>query len=104
MAENEWYDEISADELPEPYKEIAKAIGMKHTIELAKLYQGTGFYLPKLDGVLNKIRDKKIKNEFNGSNYKELAIKYNLTERWIRQIVDNSNPVENQMTIFRLIE
>lgn len=100
LEENEWYEEINTDELPEPYREISKAIGMKHTIELAKLYQGTGFYLPKLDSVLNKIRDRKIKTEFNGGNYKELAIKYRLTERWIRQIVDSSEVVENQITLF----
>jgi Mor family transcriptional regulator len=99
-AEIEWYEEINPDELPEPYKDMAKVIGMKHTIDLAKMYQGTGFYLPKLDSVLNRIRDKKIKSEFNGGNYKELAIRYGLTERWVRQIVDTSEVIDNQLNLF----
>jgi Mor family transcriptional regulator len=95
----EWLEEINLDDLPEPYREMSKAIGIKPTLEIARLYQGTGFYLPKLDSVINKIRDKKIKEEFDGKNYKDLAIKYGLTDRWVRQIVD-SDIVDNQVSLF----
>jgi Mor family transcriptional regulator len=96
---NAWYEEIDASELPEPYHEMSMAIGIQHTLEIAKLYQGTGMYLPRLDKTLNKIRDKKMRGEFNGTNYKELAIKYGITERWVREILSN-NYDSSQMSIF----
>lgn len=100
MAEgHNWYDEIKLEELTEPYKDLATIIGLKNAIKVAEKYQGTALYLPKLDPLLRKIRDDKIRSEFNGGNYKELAIKYNLTEVWVRQIVDEKID-SNQLTLF----
>ncbi len=99
MITGDWIKEITIDQLPEPYKSIALELGMEDTIKLANLYQGTGFYLPKLDGVLSEIRNKKIREEFNGSNYKVLARKYDLTERWIYEIIGQEYD-ENQMSFF----
>jgi Mor family transcriptional regulator len=60
-------------------------------------------YLPKLDALIRKIRDEKIRNEFNGGNYRELAIKYKLTEVWVRQIVDEKID-SNQLTLFEVVK
>ena len=97
--ELEWYKEINPEELPPAYRDLSKLIGIENTFVVAKHYQGTGLYLPKLDGVLADLRNKKIKREFNGGNYKELAIKYGLTERWVREIV-GVNECDNQISIF----
>ncbi|MDP4092582.1 MAG: Mor transcription activator family protein [Bacillota bacterium] len=103
MAEEyDWYEEIDPDELTEPYRELSATIGLKNTLKLAEKYQGMALYLPKLDGLIRRLRDEKIRKEFNGGNYRELAIKYKLTEVWIRQIVDD-HPVEsNQVTLFEI--
>lgn len=77
---------ISSEELPEPYRTISYTIGVDSTLKLAEEYQGTGLYLPKLDGYLRKLRDDRIRKEFNGSNYRDLAHKYKLTEVWIRKV------------------
>lgn len=103
MAEEmEWYEEISPDELTEPYKDLARIIGLKNTITIAEKYQGMALYLPKLDGLIRKIRDDKIRKEFNGGNYRELAIKYKLTEVWVRQIVDEKPTESNQLSLFEM--
>ncbi len=86
-----WINEIDPEELPEPYKTIAEEIGIKGALVLADMYQGTYTYLPKLDDVLVHTRNRKIKKEFNGYNYKELALKYKLSENWIRKIVKESS-------------
>ena len=50
-------------------------------------------------------RDQKIREEFDGGNYRELAAKYGLTERWVRFILfgklDNlDDDMEGQMSIY----
>jgi len=100
--EKEWYEEISPERLPETYKHIVAAIGLKATIQLAQKFQGTPLYLPKLDDTLREIRDEKIRKEFNGSNYGELAVKYKLTEVWIREIIDKRPAESNQISLFEV--
>lgn len=99
----EWINDLKPEELPEPYSTIATNIGAENTIKIAKLYQGTGIYFPKLESILNKIRDKNIRKEFDGANYKELAIKYGLTEKWIREII-NKDVDENQVNMFEFMK
>lgn len=99
MNEQAWINELKPEELPEPYCTIMTNVGIENTLKIIELYQGTGVYFPKVESMLNKIRDRNIRREFNGGNYKELAIKYGLTERWIREIV-HANMLENQTTLF----
>lgn len=94
-------NEIKSEELPEPYRTISENIGVLNTFKLAQLYQGTGVYLPKIENSLRKIRDDKIRKEFNGGNYKELAHKYNLTESWVREIINSSRNLD-QISMFEL--
>lgn len=69
-------------------EELSLLIGMTNAIILKKNF-GTGYvYFPKLDYYIKDCRDKEIFSKFDGGNYAELARDYNLTERWIREIVD----------------
>ena len=103
----EWLKEISPDELPEPYRHLCGIIGLEHTLALAREYQGSMVYLPKLDSTVKLIRDRKIREEFSGANHRLLALKYGLSESWVRQIVagcddghtGRSGHREEQMTI-----
>ncbi|OQB15729.1 MAG: Mor transcription activator family protein [Firmicutes bacterium ADurb.Bin193] len=90
--------EVTPQELPPPYSDIARAVNMETALRLAQLYQGTHLYFPKLDEVLRTKRNERIKKEFNGYNLKELAIKYNVTDRWIRELVGEAED-ENQLGI-----
>lgn len=51
--------------------------------EFAKQYGGNMFYISKIEPKHREIRDS-----FNGRNYAELAKRYGLTERQIRNIVN----------------
>lgn len=90
----QWIADIDPDELPEPYRKLSGVIGLEQTLRLANEFQGASIYFPKLDNTLKSIRDKKIRDEFNGANYRELAHKYGLTVSWVRSIV-SSNPLAN---------
>ncbi len=90
---------ISVDDLPEGYRQVASIVGVENALKLSEHLGGLPYYFPQLDGLLRKKRDEAIRHEFTGSNYRDLAKKYRLTERWIREIVDNS-PTHNQSPLF----
>ena len=93
---NEWIaaiiDEITIEDLPESYREVARAIGVENAVKLSSVVGGLGYYFPQLDGILRKKRDECIRREFNGNNHRELAKKFDLTERWVREIVEEKTP------------
>jgi Mor family transcriptional regulator len=94
-----WASEIDPNDLPEPYQSLASRCGVKSALVLAELCQGAHVYIPKLDDVMRIIRDRKIKQEYNGYNFRELSLKYGLTEIWIRKIIKGEKE-ENQVDMF----
>lgn len=92
----EWMKELNPEVLPEPYRKLTSFIGLEHTMKLAEGFKGTTLYFAKLDSTLKLIRDKKIREEFNGGNHKELAVKYGLTEAWVRKILAERPDESNQ--------
>lgn len=85
---------------------IADAIGIEAFVLLARRCGGSSIYIPKLKSVERPDRNKKIRQEFNGYNFNELAVKYDLTETTIRTIVADikeivrNRPAEGQLTLF----
>lgn len=97
MEKESWIDELKPEMVGE-YEGIAKAIGVHNLIKLAEYAGGASIYIPKADTLIRPIRDKKIKEEFNGYNHLQLAKKYNLSVRWIREICGEGG-LEGQMDI-----
>jgi Mor family transcriptional regulator len=100
---SDWQNEVKIDQLPGLYKDIASEIGVQNAIKLSNILKGTNFYLPKLDALIAKIRNRRIREEFNGDNHRELALKYDLTERWIYEILNKTDGEvdNNQLNFFR---
>ncbi len=102
----ELLDKVQMDNLDEEQKTLAELIGLESFKKLVKAFNGTSIYVPKIESVEKAVRDNMIREEFNGGNYKELALKYGLTEMWIRIIVMDkakeirTRPVDGQMSIF----
>ena len=82
--------QIRISDLPGEIREIALLIGLKSTLKLVTEYGGESVYLPKYDAVTKAVRNRAILEEFNGSNIKELAMKFNLTARYIRTIINEA--------------
>lgn len=100
MVVDDWMKELTPEQLQEPYRQIADTIGVENTVKLAFLYQGTPLYFPKFDNVVGDMRNKRIREEYaSGAGYRELAIKYGLTERWVYTIIKGA-PDENQVKFF----
>lgn len=67
--------------------ELAKQIGIEVASHIAQSWGGEVIYIPRNLILLLSERDRKIFNEFNGTNHRELARKYNVSMQWIYQIV-----------------
>ncbi|MCE5256055.1 MAG: hypothetical protein LLF89_04330 [Spirochaetaceae bacterium] len=99
-----WIEEIASDitieSLPEAYRILADAIGLPATIQAAPRLSGLELYFPKVGRLLEQKRNDMIRREFNGGNYRHLATKYGLTERWVRNIVHEKPIEQSQMNLF----
>lgn len=84
------------------YKQIAEEIGIENFYRLTKLVGGESIYIPKPESFVRPARDIRIKAEFNGYNHTELAKKYGVTKRWVRQLCGEGAP-PGQMDLFDFI-
>jgi len=98
----EWAQEISLDEFPERYRQLVQWLGPAKFLELAAMNGGDSFYIPMPDFFLKPLRDRKMIAEYNGSNHRELARKYGLSERQARDICSLAPAIqdENQLKLF----
>lgn len=84
---DELLKELTVEMLPDGlYRQIAEAIGVDGFYKLTEVVGGATVYIPKPESLIRPARDARIKSEFNGYNHPELAKKYGVTERWVRQI------------------
>lgn len=105
MADN-LLDLITLDDLDEEQRQLAELIGLEGYKALLSDYAGTYLYIPNTDRYERIIRDRNIREEFDGYNFKVLAVKYGLTEIWIRRIVADdvklrrAKPIDGQVTFW----
>ena len=97
---DELLKDLTLEMIPEGlYKQIAEEIGISNFYKLAEVVGGATVYIPKPESILRPARDARIKGEFNGYNHPQLAKKYGVTERWVRQLC-GEGCAEGQMSIF----
>lgn len=103
---NSYLEILTLEDLDGDQKELAECIGIEAYIKLVKGFGGLNIYVYKPDSLVKAKRDEKIKTEFNGHNYRCLALKYNLAENTVRQIVSNeikrikNEPLINQLSFY----
>lgn len=82
---------ITADSLEGEQKEIAECIGIEAYRKLSEQFGGSTIYIQKPDTLLKVRRNNEIRKLFNGKNYRSLALRFNLSENYIRLIVSHKN-------------
>ena len=98
--------ELTIDDLDGEQRALAECLGLDAYKRLLLVYAGSTFTVRMPDRVTANIRNKKIRSEFNGYNWGELARKYNLHEKTIRNIVSGeisrirAEPIEDQTSFF----
>lgn len=65
----------------------ARKLAIEAVLALAEYAGGRVIYLPKADGINRLIRNKKIWEEFNGSNIDQLSQRYKLTVAQVYAII-----------------
>lgn len=72
--------ELTIDDLPEPYKTYAKAIGIDNLITLSDSIGGKTIYMPTKDSLILMASKKKVYQEYlAGSSVKSIAEKYRIS-------------------------
>lgn len=74
--------------LPVQFENIAIELGIDKIKALFKEFGGTSVYFPTEKMIYKDARDREIVSEYNGFNHKELAAKYNMSESYIRAIIN----------------
>jgi len=67
---------------------IVKAVGLDTAIKFVRFFGGCNLYVPREETISRASRDKKIREEFNGINYDDIAEKYCLSARQVRNIIN----------------
>ena len=98
---------ITLEQLSPSQREIAEIIGINSYIKLVKRFGGSnGIYIPKYSELLKPSRDTEILEKFNGYNFNELAMEYNLSVRSIYNLVSGilrkrkNAPLNGQASFF----
>ena len=99
-------EKIRIEELKEQHREYAEIIGVENLIRLAEAYGGAAIYIPKIDDLLKSQKSAAIIREFNGSNVRQLARKYDVSERTVYRLVsgllkvERLKPLDGQTSLF----
>ncbi len=80
-------ESLTIDDLQEQHKDIAEAVGITGLIRLTDVFGGSSIYIPqKKELVKNRVYGMIIE-EYDGTNIKELAVRYHVCESTIYNIV-----------------
>lgn len=84
-------EEIALKCLEGEQREIAECIGIEAYRKLVQGFGGSNIYIQKADTILKSERNNEIRRLFNGKNYKSLAVRFGLSENYIRLIVTHKD-------------
>lgn len=80
-------ESLTIGDLQEQHREIAEAVGMEGLIRLTDVFGGSSIYIPqKKELVKNRVYGM-ILEEYDGTNIKELAVRYHVCESTVYNIV-----------------
>lgn len=78
---------LTLEDLQEQHREIAELIGMDGLLKLADVYGGTSLYIPQVRELMKNRIYKAILEEYDGTNIKQLAGKYQVSEATVYKIL-----------------
>lgn len=95
MGSVQWLQEVigvsgnNSELLNAVYKELAEKLGMDTAMNIYQIFKGQQINFPIRFFNPNKIQEL-IVQEYDGTNVRTLAIKYNYSEKTIRRIIKDS--------------
>ena len=82
--------DLKISDLPPQFENIANRLGIEKAKWLFEEFGGTSVYFPTEKMIYKDARDREIVSEYNGFNHKDLAAKYNMSESYIRSIINKN--------------
>ena len=79
--------DVQREDFAQSFQPIISAIGIKAALDLCRYSGGIQQYIPLYDEVLEGPRNRAIAKEFDGSNTRQLAWKYNVSEVYVRSLL-----------------
>ncbi|MDL2217398.1 hypothetical protein LJC27_01920 [Christensenellaceae bacterium OttesenSCG-928-M15] len=80
--------QITIDDIATRYRPLAEMLTLDGFLQLVQAHGGSALYIPKDDAIIKNLRDEEICAAFDaGTPIRELARKYNLSDRQIRKII-----------------
>ncbi len=80
-------DKILMEDLQEQHRELAAIIGIDNLIKLSNHFGGTQIYIPQTEKLIKNITYRAVVDEFDGTNIKALAKKYDISESTVYRLV-----------------
>lgn len=71
-----------------PFDELMEYMGFEGVYALSQKFGGTTLYIPRPRKLFKDKLDELIRQEFDGGNYSKLALKYELCDKSIRNIIN----------------
>ena len=78
---------LTENDVPDSVKDVVEVIGIDAFKGLVKLAGGSNLYIPNENNLIKPIRNRRIKEEFNGS-YRDISMKYGISEVQARNIIN----------------
>lgn len=95
-----WAQDMRMEDVKNPaMADLAELVGIEAMMKIVEMYSGSVLYIPKMESVLAAIRDRHIREEFDGTNGHKLAIRYNVSDSWVLRVV-NEKQVFGQTCMF----
>lgn len=80
-------DIITMEDLQEQHRMVAEVIGLDNMILLSEMFGGAAIYIPQKRELLKNHIYRVVSEEFDGTNIKKLAAKYDVSEATVYRIV-----------------
>jgi Mor family transcriptional regulator len=97
---------LSKEKVSELFAQVIDKIGFENALEIARIAGGGNMYIPMVETLERPWIENRIRDEFTGYNFRELALKYNKSESTIRGICKDivsskrRQPISGQLTLF----
>ncbi len=87
--------ELTVEQLNGFYRDIALDMGVEVAVQMYEHFKGLQVVFPTklLD---SEFIQTQILKEYDGRNYKQIALKYGYSERWVRKIIKSRTIKMNQ--------
>lgn len=83
--------DINIDDLNDVYRDIAQRINIETAIQIHKHYQGIQIVMPKKLLSKEYVKQCMMEDYRAGVCLKDIARKYDYSERWCRQIINDTD-------------